>query len=134
MGWERHAVTQVATGASCIDAGPIPVGTAAVLAHEQQRAGCQRMARTAASRLRYHGRLVCAEAVSATMDSPVASSAPLCMWCTRMGHANGALQQAAGAPMRPPQQPRISLAFDRAAAPLVCLGHQASQQSALSRW
>ena len=56
MGWERHAVTQVATGASCIDAGPIPVGTAAVLAHEQQRAGCQRMARTAASHLRCHGR------------------------------------------------------------------------------
>ena len=30
MGWERHAVAQVATGASCVDARPIAVGVAAV--------------------------------------------------------------------------------------------------------
>ena len=36
MGWERHAVAQVATGASCVSARPIPVGTAAASAHQQQ--------------------------------------------------------------------------------------------------
>ena len=66
-----------------------------------------------AAGLRCHGRLVCAEAVSATMDSPVASLAPLCMWCTQMVHCSRPLVLRCG-----PQQPCTSLAFTRSSRPL----------------
>ena len=82
MSRERHAVAQLATGGSCIDATPTPVGMAWPL-HPltNSSSGCHRMARTAG--LRCHGRLACVEAVSAAVDSPVTSSAPPRMWCMR---------------------------------------------------
>ena len=62
MGRERHAVAQLATGGSCIDARPIPVGMPWPL---------------------HPLGLACVEAVSAAVDSPVTSSALPRMWCMR---------------------------------------------------
>ena len=62
MGRERHAVAQLATGGSCIDARPTPVGMPWPL---------------------HPLGLACVEAVSAAVDSPVTSSAPPRMWCMR---------------------------------------------------
>ena len=62
MGQERHAVAQVATAGSCIDARPTPVGMPWPL---------------------HPLGLACVEAVSAAVDSPVTSSAPPRMWCMR---------------------------------------------------
>ena len=62
VGRERHAVAQLATGGSCIDARPTPVGMPWPL---------------------HPLGLACVEAVSAAVDSPVTSSAPPRMWCMR---------------------------------------------------
>ena len=62
MGRERHAVAQLATGGSCIDARPTPVGMPWPL---------------------HPLGLACVEAVGAAVDSPVTSSAPPRMWCMR---------------------------------------------------
>ena len=121
---ERHAVAQVATGASCIDARSTPVSMASASAHQQQLCGCHRMAGACSPGLRCHGRLACVEAVRAPINSPVTSSAPALMWCTWRRCSDVAHSSRASA----------SSVFDRAAAPLVCLEHQASQQSARSKW
>ena len=120
----RHAVAQIATGASRIDARSTPVSMASASAHQQQLCGCHRMAGACSPGLRCHGRLACVEAVRAPINSPVTSSAPALMWSTWRRCSDVAHSSRASA----------SSVFDRAAAPLVCLEHQASQQSARSKW
>ena len=84
---ERHAVAQVATDASCIDARSILVSTAAVIAHQNSSSDMashgRQQAGTAYPPLRCHSRLGCTEAMSAAISSPFTSLASHCIWCTR---------------------------------------------------
>ena len=76
MGSERHAVALVATEASQLHLRrPILVGMAAASAHQQQLwLAPHGMSQQVFARC--HGRLPCAEAVSAAISSSVTSSAP----------------------------------------------------------
>ena len=60
------------------------------------------------------------ESALAVAERLASTPEPLrCRWCSDVAHSSPA---------------STSSVFDRAAAPLVCLEHQASQQSACSRW
>ena len=76
---DLQSLAQLATGGSCVDARPTPVGMAAASAHQQQLCWLPSHGKDSRTSLPRPRRLACVEAVSAAISSPVTSSAPPCM-------------------------------------------------------